>query len=1294
MKSSIISTLLVLVLSLIFVACGGSEGTGNGGSGNNDSGETGSIYGIVTDKATGESIINAGVELQPVGLKTVTGSDGQFEFNEVATGTYTLYVTKTGYSESSSSITIESGKQSKGDVQLEKLPAALRIVNDDGKDISELDFGEKLADVSRQFNIFNDGYERLEWELSFSADWIKSVSKESGELKAGGTQGVIVNIDRSLLESGENVTTIHVTSNDGNKQLTVKATNATVLPTLNTLETTNITSSTAVLNAEILTKGVPSYSERGFVYALESNPTLENTIAQLTAKVTEENLYSATVTGLELGEEYYVRGYAINEAGVAYSTNEVKFSPEMDLPNVTTEEATNINLDSESATFNGTIVDEGDPAYSERGFVYGFTHNPSVENTKIEVIGSGLGKFSANVTELEVGTIYYIRAYAINNKGVAYGSDVMLDLNGTVPQVKTKPATDLNIGAGTAVFHGEIEYLGDPIYSERGFVYNINHNPTTDDSKVIVSGTSEGEYSSDVDGLVVGNIYYVRAFATNAQGTAYGEEVEVNFGEIKPQVTTGEANNINLAAGTATLNGTIVSVGDPAYTERGFVYATVHNPTVEENADTKKVVPGTDSGTFSINVSGLLLNTLYYIRAYATNSQGTVYGAEVELDMTGTLPVVTTAAVSGISIGSGTAAFKGSIEELGDPAYTERGFVYGLTHNPTIDDTKKVVSGNDSGVFSANISELVMNKIYYIRAYATNAVGTSYGEEVVLDFSAIMPVVTTSAVTAKNIGAGSATFNGSITSVGDPKYTERGFVYGLTHNPTIDDTKKVVSGSGIGAFSANVTGLSVNKIYYIRAYATNDAGTVYGSEESADFSAIMPTVTTSAATSIDIAAGTATLNGKINSIGDPAYTERGFVYATIHNPTVEDNTKKVAPGSGTGEFSANISGLVLNTTYYIKAYAKSSQGIAYGSEISLNFKGTLATVKTNATTNISIASRIATFNGSIENVGDPAYTERGFVYGLTHNPNIVDDTKKTALGSGTGAFSVNVTDLEMNKIYYVRAYATNLQGTAYGNEVTLDFSAIMPVVNTNAVTSINIGAGSASFNGTITSVGDPSYTERGFVYATIHNPTIEDNIKKVVSGNGTGAFSVNVTGLSMNNIYYIRAYAKNVAGTAYGNEVSVGWPECGTENITPCIDSATNLIWSAKSSSRMDYDPALTYCGNLEEGGFTDWRLPNIDELRSLLNCSKTGTGGTCKVSAATGCLSSKTCWTNDTCGTCGTSSAPTIGKFGESEWFWSSSVCSNDTRFQWYINFSTGLLDINNYGDDRRRLNVRCIRN
>ena len=626
MRKHLISTLLVLVLSLIFVACGGSEGSGSGGSGSNDSGETGSIYGIVTDKATGESIINAGVELQPVGLKTVTGSDGQFEFNEVATGTYTLYVTKTGYSDNSSDITVESGKQAKGDVQLEKAPAALRIVDDNGKDISELDFGEKLADVSRQFNIFNDGYEKLEWEISFSADWITSLSKESGELKAGGTQGVIVNIDRSLLESGENVTTIHVTSNDGNKQLTVKATNATVLPTLNTLETTNITSSSAVLNAEILTSGVPSYSERGFVYALESNPTLENTIAQLTAKVTEENLYSATVTGLELGEEYYVRGYAINEAGVAYSTNVVSFKPRQSLPELTTEPPTNISFGSGTATFNGTIVAVGDPAYTERGFVYGHDHNPTVEDdNKKEVTGNGEGAFSIKATELEINTIYYIRAYAINEVGIGYGNEVMLEFNAEKPIVQTKETTNINIAGGTATLNGSIESVGDPAYTERGFVYATVHNPTVeDDTKKVATGTGTGDFSANVTELEMNKIYYVRAYALSSQSISYGNEVTLDFSQVLPVVTTQEVSDIDDT--TATFNGTVESIGDPAYSERGFIYGTMQVPTLDEEGVLTVSASGTGTGPYARTVSDLESGATYYVRAYTKVGSLMVYG--------------------------------------------------------------------------------------------------------------------------------------------------------------------------------------------------------------------------------------------------------------------------------------------------------------------------------------------------------------------------------------------------------------------------------------------------------------------------------------------------------------------------------------------------------------------------------------------------------------------------------------------------------------------------------------------
>lgn len=211
MKYSLsIFTALFAVIAFL-VSCGGSE--------------PGSIYGVVTDKATGEPIKNAGVELQGSGRKFDTGSDGLFEFNEVAVGTYTLYVTKTGYvDQTSSEIIVEAGKTAERDVQLEKKAVGLKIVDDDNNEISELDFGEDLANVSRSFYIRNDGSDKLEWEISFPVGWVESVSMDSGKLKAGDKQGVVVNIDRSLLKSGENKTIIIVTSNNGNAEIAIKAT--------------------------------------------------------------------------------------------------------------------------------------------------------------------------------------------------------------------------------------------------------------------------------------------------------------------------------------------------------------------------------------------------------------------------------------------------------------------------------------------------------------------------------------------------------------------------------------------------------------------------------------------------------------------------------------------------------------------------------------------------------------------------------------------------------------------------------------------------------------------------------------------------------------------------------------------------------------------------------------------------------------------------------------------------------------------------------------------------------------
>ena len=594
----------------------------------------GSIYGVVADKATGEPIKSAGVELSPGGLKTITGSEGQFEFTELDPGKYTLLITKTGYIDGvSSTIEVKAGQQAKGDVQIEKLPPALKVVNDNRQEISTLDFGSAEADVARSFNLFNDGTESLEWQITTTAEWIKSVSKIEGILSAGATQSLIVTIDRVKLSSGENTTTVHITSNNGSKQLTITATNSTVLATLNTLPATNVKTTTATLNGEILTDGSPKYSERGFVYSESSMPTLGSCIQKITSTLTDSKTYSATVAGLTKGKTYYVRAYAVNAGKEAYSTNEVSFTPTSVLAEVATQSVSNISKSNGTATFSGTIISEGDPVYTERGFVYGTANNPSVDSdTKLVVSGKGLGNFSINASGLKVGNIYYVRAYATNEQGTAYGKEEKADFTPTAPSVSTISVSDISRSAGTAKITGKILTAGDPTYTARGFVYSTSSNPTLDNgTKVVVSGSGIGEYSTTISSLQVGKSYYVRAFVTNAKGTFYGADIKVDFNPIPPQA---ETMSVKIKSSTsAYFIGKITNAGDPEYTERGFIYAKIQNPTLDDTSVTKVTVAKTSSAQFEKQVTiSELSKATFYVRAYVKSSAGVSYGTTIKLE--------------------------------------------------------------------------------------------------------------------------------------------------------------------------------------------------------------------------------------------------------------------------------------------------------------------------------------------------------------------------------------------------------------------------------------------------------------------------------------------------------------------------------------------------------------------------------------------------------------------------------------------------------------------------------------
>ena len=148
-------------------------------------------------------------------------------------------------------------------------------------------------------------------------------------------------------------------------------------------------------------------------------------------------------------------------------------------------------------------------------------------------------------------------------------------------------------------------------------------------------------------------------------------------------------------------------------------------------------------------------------------------------------------------------------------------------------------------------------------------------------------------------------------------------------------------------------------------------------------------------------------------------------------------------------------------------------------------------------------------------------------------------------------------------------------------------------------------------------------------------------------------------------------------------------PTCSTAQITPCKYST--LIWSAKASSSRTWYNANSYCENLEEGGFTDWRMPNISELRTLIrNCSYTMPSGSCAVRDP-GCLSSS-CWTEATCDTCSYvgSNSGKYCIFGDNEVLWSSSPYSGTTDKVWHINSLYGSIQPR---DKNEKDDIRCVR-
>ncbi len=291
----------------------------------------------------------------------------------------------------------------------------------------------------------------------------------------------------------------------------------------------------------------------------------------------------------------------------------------VDLAGLTTV-ATNIISDV-FAEVSAEVTSLGNCTLLDAGFVYAETSNPTLVNSK----GScgEVRSLSAILCDLKPSTEYYVRAYATNERGTAYGEELkfMTTSIPTVPNVRTGQVTSIQHNradvAGTIVNLGETNSV-----IQHGHVWSTKPNPTIKDSKTELGALSAtGDYTSTMTGLQPNTTYYVRAYAANDVWTSYGEQqtFTTSYGNV---ALTLSATSVKY--NRATINTVITDTGGYTISERGICWSKDGTPYLSDNC----AVATGDANTYSLTMTALTEETTYYVRAYVRTENDQLYYSE------------------------------------------------------------------------------------------------------------------------------------------------------------------------------------------------------------------------------------------------------------------------------------------------------------------------------------------------------------------------------------------------------------------------------------------------------------------------------------------------------------------------------------------------------------------------------------------------------------------------------------------------------------------------------------------
>ncbi|MBE6236403.1 MAG: hypothetical protein E7112_09275, partial [Bacteroidales bacterium] len=823
--------------------------------------------------------------------------------------------------------------------------------------------------------------------------------------------------------------------------------------------------------------------------------------------------YTATLTGLEPNRKYSFRAYAINAEGTAYG-DVMSFTTKVDVPVVSTPIISAVT--STSAKFSATVKSHGGETVSEVGFYYGTDADVDLETASKISLPYSEDTFSADISDLAVNTKYYVKSYTKNSAGTVYSGVESFSTDSSSPSVKTSGIADIT--PDSALLSGSVLNDNGARITERGFVWIQGEGvPTTDSHRLSVSGTT-GDFTASLKDLEPNKKYSFRAYAVNSVGTSYGGIMTFTTGVAKASLSATGISDITSTS--ATLSSKVTSHGGDTVSEVGFYYST---DSAVDPDKSHKVNRTYTSDSFSISISELSINTKYYVKAYAVNSAGTVYSEIESFTTLASTPVVTTVGSSDVT--SVSAVLSGTVVTDNGAAITERGFVWLKGSDAPTTSSNKVKVDGTTGDFTAALSDLDPNQKYSFRAYAINSKGTSYGD--IMNFTTVAGLPTLSAMKVSDITTTSATFTCAVTGHSGDIVSEVGFYIGKEETVDLETALKISEAYTSDSFTLTATNLEVGTDYYVKAFTKNSVGESYSVIVSFKTVSTAPSVTTVG--SSEITDSSVLLSGAVTDDNGEEVTERGFVWLKGTGTPTTSNSKLRSDGT-TGEYSATLSALEPNQTYSFRSYAVNAKGTAYGETMTFMTEVALPEVVFVSCSDVTSSSAIV--SGKVTSHGGETVSEVGFLYGTTSDLDSATSSKVTVTYTGD-SFSLTLTSLTRATEYYVQPFAKNSAGTAYGEVTSFTTLPELPVVTTNAITDITDN--SAVCGGVIVDDGGSDIIAKGVVWSRSKNPIIEKSLT-TNSGFGMGSFNNNLMELLPGRTYYVRAYATNVMGTAYGDE--------------------------------------------------------------------------------------------------------------------------------------------------------------